>query len=38
MSLVGTDSDELVICEFCGEPIEEPLQQCPALANGVCEP
>lgn len=32
------DRDEQLICEYCGEVIEEPLQQCPALDNGVCEP
>lgn len=32
------DSDEQLICDYCGEEIEEPLQACPALDNGVCEP
>lgn len=32
------DSDEQLICDYCGEYIEEVLQQCSALDNGVYEP
>lgn len=34
----GILTDTYPICEFCGEPIEQPGQDCPALDDGRCAP
>jgi len=45
--VVGVSSDNLSapevdehleICNYCGDYIDEPDKQCPALADGRCEP
>jgi hypothetical protein len=35
---VSVDLEEPLICEWCGCPIEDDEQRCPALDDGRCRP
>jgi len=35
---MSLDVSEELVCEFCGLPIEDDEQRCPALDDGWCRP
>ena len=37
-SETAVSSEPLLVCEFCGFPIEESDQECAALDEGICAP
>lgn len=38
MTASETEVLDPVCCEFCGLPIDDDREQCPALDDGVCRP